>query len=82
MGFSDERDLEDVIREAQNPGKTQKKFLSAERRRKFRKAAEMLKDSRCTFREYVRAIREIEPQEESPEFVRAVELWYKIHGKE
>lgn len=81
MSFIDDPDIRDVIREAENPGKFQKKIINVERRRGFQKAGKMLADSRCSLTEYVDAIREIEPQEDSPEFVRAVELWYRLRGK-
>jgi len=80
MSFTDDEDLRDVIREAENPGKTQKKILSVERRRKFLEAARMLSDPNCSLREYIDAIREIEPQEDSKEFRDAVRLWHKLHA--
>jgi hypothetical protein len=81
MDLTNDPDVADVINEATHPGKIQRKTIAVERRRKFKAAARMLRDSQCTIREYTDAIREIEPQENSPEFVRAVELWYKIRGK-
>lgn len=81
MSFIDDREIRDVVREAENPGKLQKRVLVAERKRGFQKAAKMLADSRSTLNDYIDAIREIEPQEDSPEFVRAVELWHKCRGK-
>lgn len=78
---TEDEDIRDVIAEAQSPGKVQKKVLSLERKRKFKNAARMLTDPKVTFREYVQAIREIEPREESPEFVEAVKLWYEYRAK-
>jgi len=71
----------DVIREAENPGKTQKRVLSVQRRRKFIEAARMLADPNCTLRDYLEAIRQIEPKEDSHEFLEAVKLWHKFHGR-
>jgi len=75
-----DQDLRDVIQEAENPGRTHKKILSVERRRKFLEAAKMLADPNSSLREYMDAIREIEPQEDSQEFLDAVKLWHKFHA--
>jgi hypothetical protein len=81
MDPEDEREIKDVIREATSPGKTQARVLTVERRRAFLKAAEMLANPNATFDGYIRAIREIEPREDSPEFVQAVNLWYRFRRK-
>jgi hypothetical protein len=77
----DDDELRDLILEAQHPGKLQKRALSVERRRKFSKAARMLADPTVTFRDYLEAIREIEPREDSSEFVEAVKLWHEYRGR-
>ncbi|HUI40567.1 MAG TPA: hypothetical protein VL523_01240 [Terriglobia bacterium] len=76
-----DRETADVIHEETKRAKPQAKVLTVERRRKLRAAAAMLADPNCTLREYMAAIRELEPQETSPEFVQAVNLWHRLRGR-
>jgi hypothetical protein len=78
----EDQELRDVVAAETSRGRKQpRKVLSIERRRLFQQAEEMLRDSNCDLRTYLEVIREIEPQEDSPEFVRAVKLWYDSRGK-
>lgn len=81
MDLFEDRDVADLASEEVNKGKTQKKIAVVERRRRLQAAARKLSEPNCSLREYMEAIREIEPREESPQFVAAMKLWYEYRGK-
>jgi hypothetical protein len=76
------QDLADIIKEESTRGRRHPKRASAVRQeRKMRQFARMIADGNCDDREVANAIRELGPQEGSPEFQRLWNIWLQFRGR-
>ena len=75
-------DLRDIMAEERSRGRKQpQKVISLLERRKLRRLFEMITDSRYDERDYLEAIRDLGPQEGTPEFLYFVQLWHDYRGR-
>jgi hypothetical protein len=75
-------ELADVVKEESTRGRRHPKRASTVRQeRKVRQFVRMIANGNCDDREVANAIRELGPQEGSPEFQRLWNIWLQFRGR-
>jgi hypothetical protein len=76
------QELADIIKEESTRGKRHPKRASTiGQERQVRQFVRMIADGNCDDREVANAIRELGPQEGSPEFQRLWNIWLRFRGR-
>jgi endonuclease III len=76
------QELADIMKEESTRGRPHPKRAStASQERKMRQFVRMIASGKCEDREVANAIRELGPQEGSPEFQRLWNIWLQFRGR-
>ena len=82
MGKKKDIELQQVMAEEGSRGSRHPVMAETlERKRRLRKAADMLADKECAKRDYLSGLRDLGLQDGSPEFLKFVRVWDDYRGE-